>query len=170
MHYPPNVDAVVWFCDAVLPRVQAAVPGASFDIVGRRPGPEVAALARRPGVRVHADVPDVRPHLAAARAVVVPVRMGSGTRIKALEAMAAGRPVAGTSVGLAGLDLCDGVHALVADDPAGLAAAVVRLLTDDEAARGLAARARAFVAERYAWSVVAGRFLEALLGPAASRA
>lgn len=170
MHFPPNADAVVWFCEEVLPRVQAAVPGAAFDVVGRRPGPEVVALARRPGVRVVADVPDVRPYLAAARVAVVPVRMGSGTRVKALEAMAAGRPVAGTPVGLAGLDVRSGEHALVAAEPVELAAAIVRLLTDDDLAGRLAARARALVESRYAWGVVAERFLAALLGSATSRA
>lgn len=169
LHFPPNVDALVWFCDEVLPRVQAAVSGAGLDIVGRGPGPQVRALASRPGVRLFADVPDVRPHLAAARVAVVPVRMGSGTRIKALEAMAAGRPVAGTSVGLAGLEVRAGTHALVADDPPTLAAAVVRLLTDDGLARAVAGAARALVESCYAWPVVAGRFLSALLGPVASR-
>src|SRR5207302_4004164 len=132
LSWGPNIDGLTWFCTDVLPLVRARVPDVRLDIVGREPLPEVEALARLAGVSVHADVPSVVPWLEQARVAVVPLRIGSGTRIKALEAMAAGRPVVGTSVGLEGLDIEDGVHALVADEPPTLADAVVRVLTDDE--------------------------------------
>ena len=159
----PNVEGLTWFCAEVLPVVRARVPDVRLDIVGRAPLPEVRALARLPGVEVHADVPSVVPWIEQARAAIVPVRIGSGTRLKALEAMAAGRPVAGTAVGLEGLGLENGVHALVADQPAPLAAAVVRLLTDDEHARRVATAGTEHVRRQFGWDNVGRRFVDSLL-------
>src|SRR5438067_10755324 len=102
LSWAPNIDGLRWFCAEVLPRVRTVVSDVRFNIVGREPLPEVRALARLPGVHVHADVLEVAPWLGSARAAVVPLRIGSGTRLKALEAMAAGRPVVGTAVGLEG--------------------------------------------------------------------
>lgn len=155
LHYEPNVDGARWFVDAVLPRIRSAVPLAAFELVGRTPIPEVEALLAEPGVTGAFDVPDVRPHLAAARVAVVPVRVGTGTRLKALEAMAAGRPVVGTTVGLEGLGIEAGRHALVADDAESFAAAVVRLLDDDDLASSIATAARAFVEDVYGWGPIA---------------
>ena len=84
----------------------------------------------------------------------MPLRIGTGTRLKALEAMAAGRPVVGTSVGLEGLGLVAGTHAHVVDDPAGFAAAVIRVLTDDAHAEALATAGRALVEERFEWTAI----------------
>ena len=147
----------------MLPRVRAHVPDVSLDIVGREPLPEVEALARLAGVSVHADVPSVVPWLEQARVAVVPLRIGSGTRIKALEAMAAGRPVAGTSVGLEGLGIEHGVHAALADDPAALAAAVVELLLDDDRARRLARTGADHARANFAWDTIGRRFVDVLL-------
>jgi glycosyltransferase involved in cell wall biosynthesis len=101
--YLPNVDGLLWFCDEIWPRVRAWVPDARFRIVGRDPVTEVSALADRVGVELHPDVDSIVPYLERARLAVVPLRMGSGTRLKALEALASGRPVVGTSLGLAGM-------------------------------------------------------------------
>jgi glycosyltransferase involved in cell wall biosynthesis len=158
----PNIDGLEWFCAEVLPRVRAAVPEVRLDIVGRDPLPEVQRLERLPGVAVHADVPSVALWLQRARVAVVPLRIGSGTRLKALEAMAAGRPVAGTSLGLEGLDVSDGVEALVADDPVSFANSVVRLLTDDELAGRLAAAGGEHARTRFSWVVVGRHFVDAL--------
>src|SRR5207237_4545978 len=111
LNYRPNVLGALWFCNEVWPRVQAEVPGACFDLVGREPVDEVLDLARLPGVEVHPDVPQIAPWLERARVVVVPLWIGSGTRLKALDAMAAGRPVVGTSIGLQGVGVIDGVRA-----------------------------------------------------------
>lgn len=157
--YGPNVDGALWFCGEVWPLVRQLVPGATLSLVGRRPTAQVAALAGRDGVFVNADVPDVRPFIEAARVAVVPLRFGSGTRLKALEAAAAGRVLVGTTVGLEGLGLTDGVDALVADDTAGLATAVQRALVDDGLAGRLTAAAGA-VARRHDWAV-SGDALEA---------
>ena len=162
--YGPNVDGARWLCDEVLPRVRAEVPDATLTLVGRGPLPEVVALADRDGVALHADVPEMAPFLEAARVAVVPLRVGTGTRLKALEAMASGRPVVGTSVGLEGLGLVAGLHAAVADDADAFAAAIVRLLREDDHAEAMATAGRALVVERYHWPALADRFADDLLG------
>lgn len=157
----PNVEGIRWFCDEVLPVVRRAVPEVTLTIVGRDPVPEVRALAGD-HVEVVASPPSVLPYVQGARVALVPIRIGSGTRLKALEAMAAGRPVVGTTIGLDGLGIVDGQHAMVRDDAAGTAAAVVRLLQDDAAADGLVARGRALVEEHYSWSTIGSRFVDHL--------
>jgi len=164
--YLPNVDGLTWFCAEVLPIVRASCPSVTLDIVGSRAGPAVRALASSPGVRLHEDVTAVQPYLAAGRVAVVPLRIGTGTRLKALEAMAAGRPVAGTGVGLEGLGLVPGRHALVADAPAELARHIVALLGDDALADRLAAAGRALVEDRFDWRVIGGAYADLLVGRA----
>lgn len=159
----PNVDAVQWFCRRVLPLVRAEVPAARLDIVGQRPAPEVRVLADPGVVAIHADVGSVAPYFESARVAVVPVRVGSGSRLKALEALAAGRPVVGTSIGLEGLGLRAGEQALVADDAPAFAAAVVRLVRDDGAASALAGAGRAEVERRFGWGTIGTAFTEAVL-------
>jgi glycosyltransferase involved in cell wall biosynthesis len=162
--YLPNVDGITWVCDQVLPRIRNAVPDVTLDIVGRAPTPAVQALAALAGVSVSVDVPDIGPHLRAGRVSIVPLRIGSGTRLKALEAMAGGRPVVGTAIGLAGLGIRDRDHALIADRPADFADAVVSLLQDDELAQRLVDGGRRLVTEQFAWSRIAPSFTAAVLG------
>jgi glycosyltransferase involved in cell wall biosynthesis len=159
--YPPNADGATWFCREVLPEVRRRVPEARLSLVGRQPTPEVRALAGLDGVDASFDVPAVQPYLAAARVSVVPLRAGSGTRLKALEAMAAGRPLAGTTIGLEGLGLVDGKSAVIRDDPAGLAAGIAELLTDDARAGAVRDAASALVAD-LDWEVIADRWLAAM--------
>jgi polysaccharide biosynthesis protein PslH len=161
--YLPNVEGIVWFCRDVLPIVRRAVPAVTLDIVGRNPVPEVAALGGLPGIAVHEHVPSVLPYLHEARIAVVPLRVGTGTRLKALEAMAAGRPVVGTTVGVEGLGLVDGRDALIADDAGALARHVIDLLEDDERAAALAATGRALVEERFSWKTIGAAYANALL-------
>jgi glycosyltransferase involved in cell wall biosynthesis len=164
LDYRPNVDGILWFCREVLPSAARRVPGLTLTIAGRRPVPAVRELARQPGVSVIADVADIRPVLQRARLAVVPIRLGTGTRLKVLEAMAAGRPVVGTAVGLEGLGVEAGRHALVADDPAGLADAIVSLCADTELAARLAAGGRQLVEARYGWDDIGRRLTAVLLG------
>lgn len=161
--YPPNVDAVRWYVTEVFDEVRARVPGARLRVVGRGPHDDLRAmLAGMTGVELHEDVPDVAPYLEGARVAVVPVRIGSGTRLKALEAMAAGRPVVGTTVGLEGLGLVHDRDALVADTVDAQVDATVRLLRDDVTAERLAAAGRER-ARAHDWAVVGRRWVEAVL-------
>jgi glycosyltransferase involved in cell wall biosynthesis/GT2 family glycosyltransferase len=155
LHYGPNTDGAIWFATEVFPLVRAVVPNAIFEIVGLHPPPAVRALAHREGVEVHGDVDSVLPHLARARVAVVPVRAGTGTRLKALEYLAAGRPVVGTSIGLEGLHIVDGTHALVRDTASSMAAAVVDLLESGESGRTLATAGRRLVEDRFRWTTIA---------------
>jgi len=157
LSYLPNVDGIEWFCRLVWPAVRARVPEAVLDIVGRAPVASVLALGEQPGVEVHADVPDVRPFVQQARVCVVPLRAGSGTRLKVLEAWAAGRAVVGTPIGLGGLSSSP---ALVAESPQRLADGVVEALTDEATATRLARAGRALVEERYDWRVVGARYAD----------
>lgn len=148
--YRPNVDAATELVEQVLP----GVPGAEAIVVGRG---ALGAVGRLAGarVRVLGDVADVVPHLRSARALVVPLRAGSGTRLKVLEAMALGVPVVSTPLGVHGLDVRNGTDVLIADSAADLADATRSVLDDDDVADGMSNAARRLVEHRYSWAVVA---------------
>ena len=161
LDYWPNVEGLLFFLDEIWPRVAETHPSARVRILGRRPPP--ALLARQgPRVEVAGFVEDLRPSLAAAAAVVVPLRLGGGTRLKILEAMAMARPVVSTTLGAEGIDVVPGRELLVADDPASFAAELRRLLDDPELGTRLGLAARALVEARYTWRASA-RKLERLL-------
>jgi polysaccharide biosynthesis protein PslH len=171
MHYPPNVDAVLWFAERIWPRLRRQAPELRFEIVGRNPDPRVVALARKPGVVVTGEVADVRPHIARSRCVVVPLRAGGGTRLKILEAMAMARPVVSTALGAEGLTITPGHDILIADDPEGFAAHVLDLLGSAERAALLGQASRRMVETRYRWNrCLEGldRLYERLLGARAA--
>jgi glycosyltransferase involved in cell wall biosynthesis len=132
MNHPPNVDAAVYFATHVLPQVRARIPSAAFHIVGRNPVPRVTALGRQPGVRIFADVPDIRSHIAEASVVVAPLRYGSGARQKILEAWSMEKCVVATSIGAEGLEYEHGVNLLVADGTGELAGAVTGALSSPD--------------------------------------
>lgn len=162
LDYLPNVDGALWFAKEVLPLIRAQGVDVEFDLVGRNPTAEVMALGGLDGVTIHPDVPDVAPFLARARVAVVPLRMGTGTRLKALEALAVGRPLVGTSIGLAGLGLTDGTDARIADQPRALADAIVELMASDDRAESIAAAGHRLVQGRYGWDHIGARFADAL--------
>jgi glycosyltransferase involved in cell wall biosynthesis len=156
--YRPNVLAARELADEILPRVQRSHPAAAVILVG--PGSEPLAASARPGVETTGEVENTLPYLHAAGAVVVPLRAGSGTRLKILESMAAGTPVVATPLAVAGLGVRDGEELLLGDSPADLAAQVARLLSDPTLARNLSVRARALVEQKFDWSVVARPLVE----------
>jgi polysaccharide biosynthesis protein PslH len=157
LDWQPNVEGLKWFCRSVLPGVRARMSDVQLDIVGFKPGADVLAL-RGSGVAVYPDVPSTIPFLHRARVAVVPLHVGSGTRLKALEALAAGRPVVGTAIGLAGLDLESGRTGVVADDPDQMAAGLVSLLDSDDIATAMAQEGRRHVEERFDWHRIASAF------------
>lgn len=156
MGYPPNVDAAVYFCHEVLPLIREKAPATKLWIVGIEPDASVKKL-QGDGVFVTGAVADVVPYYKRSKACVVPLRAGSGTRLKVLEAMALGRAVVSTSIGCEGLDVADGEHILIGDNPKLFAEHVIKLLTHDEFRAGMAQKAREFVAEFYDWDVIAGK-------------
>jgi polysaccharide biosynthesis protein PslH len=147
--YWPNADACGHFVDEILPQLEARVGPVIFQIVGRVPPAPVVSRADGQRVRLAADVPDIRPWLAASDVIVVPLRAGSGTRVKILEAFAAGRPVVSTRIGCEGLDVEPGRHLLVADEPEAFAAATARVLGDVVLADRLTRHAGQLVRERF---------------------
>jgi sugar transferase (PEP-CTERM/EpsH1 system associated) len=151
MDFRPNIDGVVWFVHEVLPLIRQQVPDAQFYIVGQKPHPRVAALADEPGVTVTGYVDDVRPYIAQAEAYVVPLRMGGGTRLKIMEAMAMSASVVSTSLGCEGFPLVSGKQLLIEDDKNGFASAVTGLLLNSSERDRLGAEARRFVEAHYDW-------------------
>lgn len=151
MSYPPNAQAARWFATEVLPLVRLQRPDAELAVVGRDPSAEVLSLAELAGVEVTGRVPDLRPWLAEAAVVVAPLLSGGGTKLKVVEAMAAGRPVVATPIGAEGIDGRDGEHFVVADGSAAFASAVAELLRDRDRATRIAAGGKALAVERYSW-------------------
>jgi glycosyltransferase involved in cell wall biosynthesis len=160
MDWEPNVDAMEYFCDQIWPSVLVQTPAARLRIVGRNPGDRVRRLASD-SVQVTGRVPSVAEHLREASAVVVPLRIGGGTRLKIYEAMAAGKAVVSTSIGAEGLDVHHGRDIVLADSPRSFADAVVMLLRDDNLRRRYE-RSAAELAAQYDWSAIGDKFGHAL--------
>jgi glycosyltransferase involved in cell wall biosynthesis len=156
MDYHANIDAVIQFSRTAWLEIAQNHPDLHFIIVGRDPTPEVLALSSD-RIHVTGTVDDVRPFYASATAVVVPLRSGSGTRIKILEAMAAGVPVVSTKLGAEGIDIEDGLHYLQADSGPEIAAAVHLIASSEEIRSRLSQAARELVCRTYDWSVIGER-------------
>jgi glycosyltransferase involved in cell wall biosynthesis len=155
--YFANHDAMAWFLQEVYPRIQAQVPDVAVTITGDHadlPLPPADNLA------LTGFVDDVRPLIASAWVSLVPIRVGGGTRLKILEAMALGTPVVATSKGTEGLDAKHGEHLLIADSPEAFAEAVIRLLQEPGLRRRLADKAYQLVQERYDLAALIPRFLD----------
>lgn len=167
LDYSANVDALAELADEILPRL--AGRKLAVDVVGSHPRAEVGVIARRSPVRmeIHGQVEDATPYWERARALVVPLRIGGGTRLKILEALARGVPVVTTTLGCEGLELEKGEDLLVADRPEQLAICIERLLEDDDLALSLARSGRRAVEERYDWRQIGDRFERCLLAAVA---
>jgi glycosyltransferase involved in cell wall biosynthesis len=159
MDWLPNIEGVRWFVDEVYPLVKLSVPDVRLRIIGRRPGPEIQEMSRiDPSIEVTGTVEDVRPWLRDAAAMIVPLLSGGGTRIKILEAMAAGTPVLSTTVGAEGLPFTDGTHLLLADVAEVFAERSVDLIRSFEMRQNLANRARSVVVDHYSWAAASRTF------------
>lgn len=161
LSYWPNADACRYFVREILPVLKSRIGPVVFRIAGRCPPAEVMALANGMEVEVIPDVSDIRPAMDEADVFVVPLRAGSGTRLKILEAFAVGMPVASTTVGCEGLGVVHGEHLLVADDPAEFAGAVETILTNTKAAREMALQGRRLAEERHGWDTIGKMLLDA---------
>jgi glycosyltransferase involved in cell wall biosynthesis len=155
MDFRPNVDAVLWFCEGVLPTVQRRCPAAHLYVVGKDPHPRLAGLARMPGVTLTGYVDDVRPYIAAATVYIVPLLTGGGTRLKVLEAMAMGKALVSTRLGCEGIPAAPGRDLELADGADQFAERVVTLLSDESRRLALGRAARSFVERHFDWHAVA---------------
>jgi glycosyltransferase involved in cell wall biosynthesis len=151
LEYHPNVEAVRWFRSKIWPRVREQVPAVEWRLLGSNPVAIAPFTEGDPRIRVIGPVDDAIAHLAEARACIVPLLSGSGTRFKILEAWAAGRAVVSTTLGAEGLGAVDGVHLLLADDAGDFAAAVLRLLNDRALRARLGDAGRALYEEQFTW-------------------
>ena len=164
MDYRPNIDAALWFAEEVLPTVVAREPDACLQLVGMNPHARLDVLRSDPHVTITGAVPDTRPYIAAAAVYVIPMRVGGGTRFKALEAMACAKAIVSTSLGVEGIPVQQGRELLLADTPADFAAAVLRLVADLRAGgtlqHQLGTAARRFVEQNYGWQTIIPRLNE----------
>jgi glycosyltransferase involved in cell wall biosynthesis len=163
MDSPANIEGVRFLIERVWPILIRTRPDAKALIIGRNP-PESLKAAAPPTFTFTGTVDDIRPHFARGDLAVIPLNVGSGTRIKAFEAMAMGRPVVSTTIGVEGLDVIDGQHLLIADDALTFAAAIARLLEDPTLRQTLATNARSLVEQRFSWAHVARQFEAICLG------
>jgi len=160
--YSANFDAVDYFLREVYPRILAARPAVKFYVTGKLDGVPVERLPRQPGVVFTGYLADVRPAVARSWASVVPLRLGGGTRLKILEALALGTPVVATAKGAEGLELVPGRDYLLADNAAEMAEAVLSLLSDPDLRERLVRHGRRLVESRYDWSAVGQQLLTVL--------
>jgi sugar transferase (PEP-CTERM/EpsH1 system associated) len=161
MDWMPNEDGVLYYVEKIFPLIQRELPEASFWVVGRQPPRRIQALASG-SVAVTGTVEDIRPYLGDAAVCVVPLRSGSGTRIKIFEAMAMGKAVVSTPLGAEGLPVRHGDNIVLAEDSANFARQVIELLRDPQKRERLGRAARKLVEENYGWSSVAACFDEIL--------
>jgi glycosyltransferase involved in cell wall biosynthesis len=161
--YAANLDAMEFFVRDIMPLIQAQRPSVTIKMTGRYDGVPSERLPVGPGVTLTGYLDDIRPAIAQSWACVVPLRIGAGTRLKILEALALGTPVVSTRKGAEGLDLVDGEHILIADEPADFAAAVLRLLDDPQLRDRLATSGRQLVQMRYGWDHSASQLEQLLL-------
>lgn len=159
MNYRPNVDAMLWFVAEILPQIRMAIPDARLFVVGNKPHGRLDKLRQRPDVEITGYVQEVSPFLHNATVYVAPLRMGSGTRLKLLQAMAAGCAIVSTTTGAQGLDVTTGVEIMLADNADSFAQATIKLLADPALRQRLGQAAQQLVEDQYDWSVILPRLL-----------
>ena len=158
MDYRPNVDAVLWFVAEVWPKIRQERPSTTFTIVGQKPHARLERLKNEPGITLTGWVDRVEPYLAGAKVFVLPFRVGSGTRLKLIEAMAAGKAMVSTAVGAEGFPVAHNRELLLVEDGVGFGTAVLHLLSHPDERQRLGQAAKQF-AQQYDWRVVVPNFL-----------
>jgi glycosyltransferase involved in cell wall biosynthesis len=162
--YAPNLEAVVWCLNQVMPRVRAVRPDVELWVTGDTGDVPLDRIPNRDSVRFTGRLPDVKDAIGGSAATVVPLQVGGGTRLKVLESLSLGTPVVSTSKGVEGIDVADGVHVLVGDTAEAFSDAVLRLLDDRRLAQRLSAAGRVRVRETYTWDAIGRRLLEVVDG------
>jgi glycosyltransferase involved in cell wall biosynthesis len=160
MDWQPNIDAASHFFNHCYGRIKKKLPNATFTIVGRNPSSLVRKLGNEEGVSVTGTVDDVRPYLSRCSLVVVPLRIGGGSRLKILEAMSMGKAVLSTSIGAEGLEVQDGNQIMLADDPVDFSEKCIDLLVDIEKRSALGKNGRNLVVKSYGWNSLAGKLVD----------
>jgi len=160
MDYVANHDAMVFFCRSVLPRLWRSVPKARLYVVGHEPSRAIQRLARDPRIVVTGSVPDVAEFVARATVFVAPLRYGSGTRLKILEAMAMAKAVVATPLGREGIEARPGEEIVLAESPEDHARALVELLRDRGRREAIGQRGRELVLRKYTWAAIGSELLE----------
>ncbi len=158
MDFRPNIDAMSWFCGEILPLIRAQIPSTHLMIVGQKPSARILALGGQKGVTVTGWVPDTRPFVSDAAVYIVPLRMGSGTRLKVLEAMAMGKAIVSTSRGVEGIDVTRDRQVVIADAPEEFAAAVIALVRNPQRRHELGCATRALAEAKYDWRALVPAF------------
>lgn len=160
--YYPNTSGVLFFARECWPTLRQHVPALQWCIVGKNPPPDILRLANQPGITVTGSVPDTRPYFQRTSIAIVPLLIGSGTRIKILEALAMQKAVVSTSIGAEGLAVEHEKHLLLADTPEAFTAAILRLLREPELRQRLGQAGRALVETHYSWQRCGDRLLHIL--------
>ncbi len=156
MDWMPNEDGILFFVEEILPLIRKQRPATKLWVVGRKPGSKIKALAESdPGIEITGRVEDIRPYIAKGAVYVVPLRVGSGTRLKIFEGMAMGKAVVSTTIGAEGLPVTNGSDIILADDPQHFANEVCRLLGSSAERERIGFAARTLVEEKYSWGAVA---------------
>jgi glycosyltransferase involved in cell wall biosynthesis len=162
MSYLPNIDAMFYFYEEILPYIKRVMPNIEVWVVGINPA---AVLEKLKGHNVHVTgrVDDVRPFYRRSSVCVIPLRAGGGTRLKILESMALGRPVVSTTIGCEGLGVEDGKHLFIADTAEEFAEKVLLLLANKEKRQQIINNARWLVETHYNWDILANKYIAALV-------
>jgi len=163
MDYGPNVDAILFFTQQILPHIKEKCPAAELIIVGANPAQEISDLQSHPGITVTGRVDDIRPYFKDSSVFICPMRSGAGIKNKVLVAMAIGCPIVSTSLGTAGVEAIPGTHYLLADDPIDFANAVIKVLENESDYSIMTDTALDFVKEFYSWKNSAKKFKDIFL-------
>ncbi len=160
MDFRPNVEAILWFAQKVLPLIAQQIPDVHVYIVGQRPHARLDVLRADPAITITGTVEDTRPYITAANVYFVPLQMGGGTRLKLLEALALQAPIVSTTLGAEGFAVTHDRELLIADDAAAFARSIVELINDRERAQALGVAGRAFAVQHYDWHSIVPKFEE----------